>query len=369
VLQPTDRMDFEDTTTVSVTIELAGGLCNSSLGEAEVWFTRQPECGTNFKAIKTIRGFSTQVKLPAHRFDFQFGALKSNLPTFNLAVLDYLTRANNATGELQMVNMSESTTGVRMRFEYHPLPTLGLTFSKMDKAPCAENQAPPFLRIASMMQTNATILVTEEYPSDLLPSVPTCTNVQGSINITNNLGEDAPSVPLLSVCRETCPQPVITDATTVSTYRNICVTNAPANTSVSLVCPDGGTIDTVYFVHFGANSTGQCSNSFVNTGCKATNAFLVVTRECIGKPNCTFALSASKFGASNCPNDYNMSFTSQVRCRIDTVVYERARVELPLQIGFPNRFGEYLKTFVLRMSVPGYFDDIVQVSVVRLCFA
>jgi hypothetical protein len=98
VLRPTDRLDFEDVSTVHVTVELSGGLCNSTLGNAAVWFTRQPECGVEFRLIRNLTGFSTTLQLPAARFDYDFGQLQTNLPTFNLAVRDYLIRADNSSG-------------------------------------------------------------------------------------------------------------------------------------------------------------------------------------------------------------------------------------------------------------------------------
>jgi hypothetical protein len=358
---PTDQLDFEDITTKTVTVELAGGLCNTTLGPAEVWFTRQPECGVNFRLIYNMTAFSNVFSIPAHRFDYNFGVMKTNLPTFNLAVRDYLISADNSTGEFNLVNVSDTTLNTWTRFEYHPRPTLTLSFSNMDQSKCDNNQTRPFFMISSLSRTNATIKLSEDYPADLVPLVPSCTNIQGKINITNNLGEDNPDVPLLSVCRATCPLDVQTETRVVTSFATICAVNVPVDSTAKFSCPPNGVVDSVVFASYGARANGACNRTFTNAGCRAIRAVPVTSRACLGKNNCSIAISHAKFGGNPCPNATATFFTAQMRCRIETTVYENAYVQQLMQVGYPNRFRPFFKTFITRMNVLGYIDDLLTV--------
>ena len=368
--QPRDRMDFEDITTVQVTVELAGGLCNRSLGLAEVWFTRVPECGTKFKMVKNLTSFSNKLTLPAHRFDYSFGAMKSNLPTFNLAVADYLVRARNDSGEFELTNHTSSSTVTLARFEYHPLPSIAVSLTNTDPFSCTNGQTPSFLKIESLYRSNATFKLTESYPSGLIPAVSACTNIEGTINVTNSLGEEAGDAPLLSVCRDTCPMEVIRDEVIAVTNVPVCVSDTLDNSIVTLACPTGGTIIEVVYASYGAQSTGNCSAGYANSGCKSAQTVSVVAKECIGKVNCTFNVQSATFGTTNCANGSTNYFTSKVTCRVETVAgYANARVVLPLQVGYPNRISPYMKSLVGRMSVRGYIDDVVVVCLATGFFA
>jgi hypothetical protein len=360
--QPTDKIDFEDVSTINVTVELSGGLCNRTLPASTIWFTRQPECGINFKMVKNLTSFSNVIALPAHRFDFTFGEMKSNLPTFNLAVRDYLIRANNNTGVFDLVNISDSSIMTRTRFEYHPLPTLTLSFSGMNTTKCATSTR-SFMVIESQSETNATILVSEDYPTELTKKIDSCTNIQGQINITNNLGEENPDIELLNVCRETCQLDVMMESRIVVSNLAVCAENAPENSTVKLQCPPNSIIQTIDFASFGAPATGSCIESFRAGECKAPKALDVVTRACKGNNNCTISVQATKFGASSCNSSIEQVLTVQAVCRTETTIYENARVELLMQAGYPNRLAPFFKTFVTRMPVLGYIDDILIVWV------
>jgi hypothetical protein len=360
IQQPTNKIDFEDVSTIDVTVELAGGLCNHQLPASTIWFTRQPECGTDFKMVKNLAGFSTVITLPAHRFDFAFGEMSSNLPTFNLAVRDYLIRATNNTGEFDLVNITDSSINKRARFEYHPLPTLAVSFEEIDAAKCDDEEPPKFVAVPSQTTTKAVIAVSESYPVNLSKKIDTCTYVQGVINVTNALGEDNPAVKLLTICRETCSLDILVDSTVTTKDTALCAVNVPQGKTASLACPDGGVIDKLLFAHYGAPSTGTCENGFTNTGCKASSSNTVVNRACLGKQSCQVSVDSTTFGGDPCDGTSN-SLTVQVVCKSKSTTYDNARAELELQIGYPNRIAPYLKTFGIRMQVLGYIDDIVMV--------
>jgi hypothetical protein len=365
--QPTDRLDFEDITTVNVTVELAGGLCNLRLGSAEVWFTRVPECGASFKMIRNLTEFSNTFSLPAHRFEYSFGMLKSDSSTFNLAVADYLVRARNDSGEFDLTNHTSQNLITRARFEYHPYPTMQVSLSNAEPFTCA-SKVPDFLKIESRNVTNATITLLEIYSLTATSSA-TCTYIQGTINVTNNLGGDVDSVPLLSVCREACPLEIKSDPIIEVKNHSVCVINQPDGAKASLVCPAGGTIVSVPFAFYGVvPSNGTCASSITNDRCVAASAWTIVNRECIGKTNCSFAVKSATFNGIACTSNGTRYFSAKVICTVVTTIgYENARVELPLQIGDPNRVEPYFKTLVARMQVPGYINDLVQASRGSLC--
>ncbi len=363
--QPMDKLDFEDISTVNVTVELAGGLCNRKLPASTIWFTRQPECGINFRMIRNLTSFSNVIALPAHRFDFTFGAMNSNLPTFNLAVRDYLIRANNNTGEFDLVNITDSSINKWARFEYHPLPTLAVSFNVSDTTKCNNGQAPSFMIVPSQTATKAVIALGESYPAGLTTKIDTCTNIQGVINVTNLLGEDNDKVELLSVCRATCPLDIGVDATVKRKYTPVCAFNVREGQTATISCPDGGVIDTIEFARYGTNSTGTCEAGYTSTGCFSTSSATVVRRECLGKERCDVPSNSAVFGGNPCNSTFN-ALTIQAVCRSEYTVYDNARVELELQIGFPNRISPYFKSLVTRMQVLGYINDIVIVRCLSL---
>ncbi len=367
VLQPTDRLDYEDITTANVTVELAGGLCNRTLGTAEIFFTRQAECGLNFRLTRNLTRFSNVLTLPAHRFDYTFGALRTNVPSFNLAVRDYLIRANNNSGEFDLVNISDSTINRWARFEYHPLPTLTLSFNASDSNRCSSTRVAPFFVMKGLTATKATISLSENYPSSLSPRVLSCSNIEGVVNITNLLGEDDADE-LLSVCREPCSKPVFTDATVSTSLVNVCAINRPEGSRAEIRCPSNGTISSITFAHYGSMPSGACLGGFVfnaSSGCRGPKSNSVVQNECLGKQSCSVLSDDAKFGGDPC-NGSASFLTIQAVCRIERLVYENARVELELRVGYPNRFGNFSKEFKASMSVLGYIDDISLVSIVEL---
>ncbi len=350
---PTNDLDYEDISTVNVTIELAGGNCNRTLGPAEVWFTRQPECGPIFRLVRNITRFSNIVSLPAHRFDFTFGILKTALPTFNLAVRDYFIRVNNFTGEFDLVNISDTTVVNRTRFEYHPLPTLTVSFSDVEPQTCANGSKP--LVLESLLETTAKITVVEIFTD---PKITQCTDVTGQLVISNQLGEDIEEVELLSICREACTQDIIRDRRVRKNGSPVCAINVSDNTTATLSCPNNGTITEISFAQYGSRmTTGSCPSGFTNSACRANESYAVSNKECVGKQSCSIEVSASKFFDDSCPNTEKY-FTIRALCSFDTFYYENARVELPMQVGYPSRISPYIKPFAVSMDVPGYIKGI-----------
>jgi hypothetical protein len=214
-------------------------------------------------------------------------------------------------------------------------------------------------------------MVSESYPGELSKTIDTCTNIQGVINVTNLLGEDNEAVPLLSVCRQTCPMEIVTDATVNKTFVPVCAIGVSENATATISCPNGGVIDDIPFARFGLDSDGTCQAGFANIFCAIGNcnqihpfncgsnvSRSVVRRECLGKKSCQVEARSTKFGGDPCNGLVNM-LTIQAVCRIETIVHKNARVDLDLRVGYPNRIDPYMKTLVTRMQVLGYINDVV----------
>ncbi len=221
--------------------------------------------------------------------------------------------------------------------------------------------------IESQSRTNATIKLSEDYPSGLTPQIPSCTNIQGQINVTNFLGEDAADVPLLSVCRGTCPMDGVMETNVRSTYRTICAVSIQDNSTATLACPSNGIVEDITFANYGLMTNGTFGRNLTSSGCRASQAMAVVRREYLGLEKCTIKVDPAMFGGNPCPNTPVDYLTLQASCRIDTTSYENANVKLLMQVGYPNRLSPFVKTFVTRMNVLGYIDDIVIVCCFSHC--
>ncbi len=199
------NLDFEDTTTVVVNVELAGGRCNRTLGQAVVNVKRDL-CPLYLRPI-TIDAFQTPVVFPAAVFTVEFGEMQGSSLNFNLEVGRYLEAARNNSAVIDLRNASVSSTDVytTVRFEYHPAPTLKVEFSGISKTSCTDPNKESQWVIMSGFSTTVTIYATEEFPS-----TDSCDDIEGSITVTSFLGEDVPDTPV-SLCRGGCDLALISD--------------------------------------------------------------------------------------------------------------------------------------------------------------
>jgi hypothetical protein len=130
------NINFEDTTTATVNIQLAGGLCNRTLGDAVIYIKR--DLCPNFvyplfleQSPSVPLSYQANYQLPAHQLTVEFGQLQTSNFNFNLEVARYLTAVHNNSASIDLRNVSATTTGVQetVRFEYHPAPTISVSFS------------------------------------------------------------------------------------------------------------------------------------------------------------------------------------------------------------------------------------------------
>ena len=212
---------FEDVTTVNVTIELAGGLCNRTLGNAALSFTRL-QCSTYLR-VEPIATFRNYFTLPAHQWTVTVRSINTTDFQFNLEVLRYLQAVNNYTGQFDLTNFTSTALTTWMRFEYHPIPTLSIAFTNSTPKICADGTS--HFVMPSLLVTNATVTVSEVYPSSI--GILACDYVPGSVFFQSFLGEDIPG-DMLRICRDGCNTTTISDSITDPTSNITVHTNSRA---------------------------------------------------------------------------------------------------------------------------------------------
>ena len=212
---------FEDVTTVDVTIELAGGLCNRTLGFAALAFSSF-HCVTYLRT-ELITAFQTHFTLPAHQWTVTVRSINSTNEQFNLEVLRYLQAVNNYTGQFDLTNFTSTALTTWMRFEYHPIPTLSIAFTNSTPTDCADGTS--HFVMPSLLVTNATVTVTEVYPPSI--GILACDYVPGTVYFQSFLGEDIPG-DTLRICRDGCNTTIISDSITDPTTNITVHTNSRA---------------------------------------------------------------------------------------------------------------------------------------------
>ena len=181
------NLNYEDVTTATIHVELAGGLCNRTLGNAIV--NMQINTCPNYLYPLQIQTFQTPVVLPAHQMTVTFSKLQSGSVNFNLEVARYLTAVLNNTAQIDLRNTTvASAIAATVRFEYHPQPTLQVAILGTSTPACADPKATAPLVIQSLYVTNITVYVTEVFPG-----LPSCDYVTGNLTLTSFLGENLPN--------------------------------------------------------------------------------------------------------------------------------------------------------------------------------
>ena len=198
------NLNYEDTQTAPVVIELAGGLCNRTLGDATV-NVKLNTC-PNYLQPLLIQTFQSPFALPAHQVSVTFSQLQTANVGFNLEVARYISATLNDTAYLDLRNAT-TIGSPTVRFEYHPQPTLTVTILGANTPTCQDAKQQPNapLVISSMFVTNVTVYVTEVFPG-----VASCDYVTGSLTLTNLLGESQPDSSL-SKCFNGCDLSLIAD--------------------------------------------------------------------------------------------------------------------------------------------------------------
>jgi hypothetical protein len=111
------NINFEDTTTATVTIQLAGGLCNRTLGNSIINVKRDTCPGyvlplTLNQDATLPMSFQGDFVIPAHEMIIEFGRLLTSNAVFNLEVARYLTATANNSAIRDLRNVTSDPTGL-----------------------------------------------------------------------------------------------------------------------------------------------------------------------------------------------------------------------------------------------------------------
>eukprot|EP00808_Paulinella_micropora_P010314 g76968.t1 len=211
------NIDFVDNTTEQLTIEVVGGKCNRRLGFSEMQLGIESCPGWTRKL--TLGNIRSQLSVPAHELDVKlvavfddaqnqlgeitayFGAKLGSRRVIKIDLTEIKKeneKKTQAKADLQASTDAQGTPTTQatpaatsvdnpalVRFEYHPQPQLSIEFKGSPSGPmCGSPPEPPYVLPANVF-TKATVKIKEVFG----PNVLDCDWIDGSVLITNQLGE------------------------------------------------------------------------------------------------------------------------------------------------------------------------------------
>ena len=199
-------IDFKDTTMSKARFEVAGGLCNRTLGRSMVELTI-PTCADTWSKTVQLTSWFQSLDLPAHVMDAKLASTTAYQDDIGDTVTNYFTATNTRIQNLDLID-DDAT----LRWEYHPEPKYDVKLSASPSIPCDT------IIVSSGRKTTITVTVREDYWDDQA----SCTHVPGNVTIRNELGEPEDDVmemaeagtitpaqaTLLLACRERCTLPI-----------------------------------------------------------------------------------------------------------------------------------------------------------------
>ncbi|EDQ87631.1 uncharacterized protein MONBRDRAFT_33191 [Monosiga brevicollis MX1] len=209
-----ESINFHDVTTRNVTLQVAGGKCNRTLGTSTLVFSL-PTC-TIQKEVP-VR-YETTLQMPATLWEVTYtGTLPDDDTDIGDMMINYFEAAGTLTQDADL--SSDDTT---VRWEYHSAATISVDIGSTLASSCDVHT------INRDVISNVTVYVYEEYWNDQ----DDCTWVEGSLSVTNLLGEST------AVADNLLAQSSITDAE----YSRLVVCNTGCE--LELLYDDGDTSDT-----------------------------------------------------------------------------------------------------------------------------
>ncbi|EGD77107.1 hypothetical protein PTSG_07442 [Salpingoeca rosetta] len=204
-------VDFQDTTVDTVVVDVAGGLCNRTLGRSVLEF-RYDNCPTWVRTEQTSSRTSTWT-LPAQIITVRLarvvrsGEVREEITRYFSSTLG---TSRSQYADLRNAEDSEDDE-TTVRFEYHPQPTLSVSFTPTVAHSCSYSDDTDFIVMQQRTETIATVKAIEEFGS----GVASCDIVEGSVTVQNLLGESpttanqavgvtATQRELLQVCYNEC---------------------------------------------------------------------------------------------------------------------------------------------------------------------
>jgi hypothetical protein len=213
--------DFVDQTFSTVTLQMAGGKCNRTLGLTTARFT-YATCASTWSKDVQFSSWETIVNMPAHSFEVEIVAVSHPTVEIGDMVPKYLTAVRTLKQEADMTSQM-----AQVRWEFHPQPVIELDIERAGANNCNA------IVLAREVETDLTVTVTEKFWGDQTD----CTWIEGNVTILNQLGESVkdtadllgngaitPSqATLLSKCAEGCNLDLELeedDSTAISVYHS-----------------------------------------------------------------------------------------------------------------------------------------------------
>ncbi|EGD80412.1 hypothetical protein PTSG_11057 [Salpingoeca rosetta] len=178
-------VDFQDTTVDTVVVDVAGGLCNRTLGRSVLEF-RYDNCPTWVHTEQTSSRTSTWT-LPAQIITVRLarvvrsGEVREEITRYFSSTLG---TSRSQYADLRNAEDSEDDE-TTVRFEYHPQPTLSVSFTPTVAHSCSYSDDTDFIVMQQRTETIATVKAIEEFGA----GVASCDIVEGSVTVQNLLGE------------------------------------------------------------------------------------------------------------------------------------------------------------------------------------
>lgn len=167
-------VDFADTTSRALTLDVSGGKCNRTLGTSAVEMTF-PFCSGSWSKTFTFSGRTMDVSVPAHKAELTLLQVTSSGSTnIGTTVTDYMTATNQ---KQQSVDLESEPASVR--WEYHPKPSLEASLSAASSSSCSEIVVP------TGSSTRVNVLIKELF----WDSIPACSWVEGQVHVVSDLGK------------------------------------------------------------------------------------------------------------------------------------------------------------------------------------
>jgi hypothetical protein len=168
---------FQDVTGRAATFQVAGGLCNRTLGTSTIRLTYQTCVDWSKDVVSTT--YETDVDLPAQLFEAKLMEVTAVTDIGDMVP----TYFNYEAVDVDLIN--DVAVG---RWEYHPTPTIEVVFEGAPITGCSD-----VVVLDRDFHTNITISVTEQFWDEQAA----CDWIEGSVTITNKLGETPETAALL----------------------------------------------------------------------------------------------------------------------------------------------------------------------------
>ena len=198
-----NQVDFEDSSTATLEVQVAGGECGRVLGESVIHLIL-PLCpgadpaapGEPYtREVVISNALSGTFELPAHDVEVKLEEVVGRP-----IVATYLAQVNE---RIQIAELDQLEPDL-VRFEFHPPPTVAVRFNGASSSGCAN--APTILMANT--PTTAVFTITQEFAST--PSVVAACDIflQGNLTVINAAATEEPTDDELDCSGQGCTVPI-----------------------------------------------------------------------------------------------------------------------------------------------------------------